>query len=104
MVHRVGNWMERDLDVLVATWVIQAAVVILAVVTIAIVVVSAIRLVAPNLAPAPVIVPALMAVIVTPVIPRQRSVNSRSLDDDLPAMVSRPFFDVASGQQSDGGE
>ena len=99
-----GIGVGADLDVSIATVIILSAVVIPAVVVVAIVVVSAIRAEAPNLMLAAVIIPALMGVIVTPVISRKRSVNARSLNDDLPAMVSRPFLDVASGQQSDGGE
>ena len=92
------------MDVSIATLVILSAVVIAAVVVVAMVVVSAIRAEAPNLMLAAVIIPALMGVIVTPVIPRKRSVNARSLYDDMAVMMARPFLDVASGQQSDGGE
>ena len=102
--HTVWNWRGCVLGVSIATVVILSAVVKLAVVVVAMVVVSAIRAEAPNLMVAAVIIPALMGVIVTPVISRKRSVNARSLYDYLPAMVVRPFFDVAAGQQSDGGE
>lgn len=96
--------MDGDLDGSIATLVILSAVVIPAAVIVAIVVVSAIRAEAPNFVLAPVIIPALMGVIGAPVISRERSVNSRPLNDYMPAMVSRPFFDDAACEQGDGGE